>query len=157
MTRRYGAKHVFKSKCTKHVMRRHFGSSEDEMSPSCGPKHMQIKMRKIPVLWLTGADDVGTSQRVIGCARLAYLPKRKLVQKEPLMVLMIAAMENFVCNYSFLICTFMRGRFPVNLVDFTADSFEQNGRPGGFVQARVVVDPSDFHVPFMKNSKFFQR
>ena len=72
------------------------------------------------------------------------LPKRKLVQKEPLMVLMIAAMENFVRNYSFLICTFMRGRFPVNLVDFTADSFEQNGRPGGFVQARVTRTKSAY-------------
>lgn len=33
---------------------------------------------------LTGADDVISSQRVVGCARQAYLQKWKLVQKDPL-------------------------------------------------------------------------
>ena len=109
------------------------------------------------VLGLTGADDVVTSQRVIGCAKLAYMQKRKLVQKEPLTVAMVAAMETYVCNYSqparerfvigcFLICAFMRARFSdmMNLVDFTADSFEHEGLPGGFVEAKVTRTKSAY-------------
>ncbi len=102
------------------------------------------------ILGLTGADDVVSSQRVIGCAKLAYLKKRKLVQKDPLSVAMVVAMEAFVADLEkpprerfvigcFLICTFMRARFSdmMNLVDFTADSFDHRGLPGGFVEAKV--------------------
>ena len=102
------------------------------------------------VLGLTGAEDVVNSQRVIGCARLAYLQKRKLVQKDPLTVAMVAAMETYVCDRRqparerfvigcFLICTFMRARFSdmMNLVSFTADSFEHDGLPGGYVEAKT--------------------
>ena len=42
------------------------------------------------------------------------------------------ARERFVLG-CFLICTFMRARFSdmMNLVDFTSDSFEHEGLPGG--------------------------
>ena len=74
------------------------------------------------ILGLTGAEDVVSSQRVIGCAKLAYLRKRRLVQKDPLSVAMVVAMEAFVADLEkpsrerfvigfFLICTFMRARF----------------------------------------------
>ena len=50
------------------------------------------------ILGLTGADDVVSSQRGIGCAKLAYLKKRRLVQKDPLPVAMVVAMEAFVAD-----------------------------------------------------------
>ena len=109
------------------------------------------------VLGLTGADDVVTSHRVIGCAKLAYLQKRRLVQKEPLTVAMVAAMEAYVCDRGqparerfvigcFLICTFMRARFSdmMNLVDFTADSIELGdllvalSKPGSHARSLLI-------------------
>ena len=109
------------------------------------------------VLGLTGADDVVTSHRVIGCAKLAYLQKRRLVQKEPLTVAMVAAMEAYVCDKRqpareryvigcFLICTFMRARFSdmMNLVDFTADSIDFGDLPGGYVEAKVTRTKSAY-------------
>ena len=82
-----------------------------------------------------------SSQRVIGCAKLAYLRKRRLVQKDPLSV----AMVRFVSG-CFLICTLMRARFSdmMNLVDFTADNFDHHGLPGGFVEAKVTRTKSAY-------------
>ena len=109
------------------------------------------------VLGLTGADDVVSSHRVIGCAKLAYLQKRRLVQKEPLTVAMVAAMEAYVCDKRqparerfvigcFLICTFMRARFSdmMNLVDFTADSINSGDLPDGYVEAKVTRTKSAY-------------
>ena len=108
------------------------------------------------ILGLTGADDVVSSQRVIGCAKLAYLKKRRLVQKDPLSVAMVVAMEAFADLEKpsrgrfvigcFLICTFMRARFSdmMNLVDFTDDDFDHHGLLGGFVEAKVTRTKSAY-------------
>ncbi len=111
------------------------------------------------ILGLTGADDVVSSHRVIGCAKLAYLKKRRLAQKDPLTVAMVVAMEAFVADLEkpaparerfvigcFLICTFMTARFSdmMNLVDFTADNFNHHGLPGGYVEAKVTRTKSAY-------------
>ena len=90
-------------------------------------------------------------------SKLAYLQKRRLVQKEPLTVAMVAAMEAYVCDKRqpareryvigcFLICTFMRARFSdmMNLVDFTADSIVFGDLPGGYVEAKVTRTKSAY-------------
>ena len=75
--RRCGAKHILKSKCTKHT------SSgpllEVEMSKKCTPlwreAHLQVKMLKAPGVWTTfGASDVEKVHAVV--ARITFRSKQ---------------------------------------------------------------------------------
>ena len=111
------------------------------------------------VLGLTGAADVTGSQRVQGCAREAYLGKRKLQQRPPLTVDQVRALENYVADMMgsprdvyaagcFLLCIYMRARFSdmQHMCDLVADEVSNDGMVDGFIEAKVTRSKTAYTV-----------
>ena len=102
------------------------------------------------VLGVTGGDTVLASKRVEGCAREAYLKKRRTLQKDPLSVAMVEHLEKIVMadKYPdrdrvaagcFLLCIFFRARFSdmMNLQDLILDEIVVDGSPQGYIEGKV--------------------
>ena len=102
------------------------------------------------VLGVTGGDTVLASKRVEGCAREAYLKKRRTLQKDPLSVAMVEHLEKIVMadRYPdrdrvaagcFLLCIFFRARFSdmMNLQDLILDEIVVDGSPHGYIEGKV--------------------
>ena len=102
------------------------------------------------VLGLTGADMCRESLRVQGVARESYLTKRKRCQRDPLTVQQVRLLELLVCGeldarpaeqlgaWFFLVCTYSRARYGLNMCDIFIDCPRPNRLPlYGFFEGRV--------------------
>ena len=111
------------------------------------------------VLGLTGANDVISSQRVQGCAREAYLGKRKLQQRPPLTVEQVKSLELYVADMMgsprdvyaagcFLLCIYMRARFSdmQHMCDLVADEIAIDDSVEGFIEAKVTRSKTAYTV-----------
>ena len=105
------------------------------------------------VLGLTGADLVMQSSRMTGLAREMYLRKRKLVQRRPLTVKMVKALEDFAQDDSkslfdrvaagcFLLCVYMRARFSDMI--HKADELFIDGFLEGYIECSVTRSKSAY-------------
>ena len=102
------------------------------------------------VLGVTGGDLVLASKRIEGCAREAYLKKRRTLQKDPLSVAIVEHLEKVVMadRYPdrdrvaagcFLLCVFFRARFSdmMNLQDLILDELIVDGTAQGYIEGKV--------------------
>ena len=109
------------------------------------------------VLGLTGADLVMQSSRITGLAREMYLRKRKLVQRRPLTVKIVKALEDFAQDDSkslfdrvaagcFLLCVYMRARFSdmIHMTAFKADELFIDGFLEGYIECSVTRSKSAY-------------
>ena len=109
------------------------------------------------MLGLTGADLVMQSSRITGLAREMYLRKRKLVQRRPLTVKMVKALEDFAQDDSkslfdrvaagcFLLCVYMRARFSdmIHMTAFKADELFIDGFLEGYIECSVTRSKSAY-------------
>ena len=109
------------------------------------------------VLGLSGADLVMQSSRITGLAREMYLRKRKLVQRRPLTVKMVKALEDFAQDDSkslfdrvaagcFLLCVYMRARFSdmIHMTAFKADELFIDGFLEGYIECSVTRSKSAY-------------
>ena len=93
---------------------------------TCAPTFMKSLVTSISfchhVLGATGAIDCLQSNRLLGVARIAYLKKRKKLQRPPFTVEMVVRLELFVCDISngatdricagfFVLLIYMRARY----------------------------------------------
>ena len=102
------------------------------------------------VLGATGGESVLASKRIEGCAREAYLKKRRTLQKDPLTVRMVEHLERVVITDRymdrdrvaagcFLLCVFFRARFSdmIHLQDLILDEVIVDGSPQGYIEGKV--------------------
>ena len=102
------------------------------------------------VLGVSGGGTVLASKRIEGCAKEAYLKKRRTLQKDPLTVNMVEHLERIVMTDRymdrdrvaagcFLMCVFFRARFSdmMNLQDLILDEVMVQGAPQGYIEGRV--------------------
>ena len=102
------------------------------------------------VLGVTGGGTVLSSKRIEGCAKKAYLKKRRTLQKDPLTVSMVEHLERIVMTdrymdrdrvaaRCFLMCVFFRARFSdmMNLQDLILDELMVQGSPQGYIEGGV--------------------
>ncbi|CAL1153951.1 unnamed protein product [Cladocopium goreaui] len=102
------------------------------------------------VLGVTGGESVLNSKRVEGCAREAFLKKRRTLQKDPLTVAMVEHLERVVMTDRyldrdkvaagcFLLCVYFRARFSdmMNLQDLILDEVIVDGVAQGYIEGKV--------------------
>ena len=110
------------------------------------------------VLGVTGGDLVLASKRIEGCAREAYLRKRRTLQKDPLSVAMVEHLEKVVMaeRYPdrdrvaagcFLLCVFFRARFSdmMNLQDLILDELIVDGTAQGYIEGKGWSNKISLH------------